>query len=262
VRFLLPTTVLIAALATSALARPAAADEPLAPSVASFDDAEPIGKPVAKPVAKPTAKPLSPLGSVVGADWVAVTLAADDPHVALYAKEPRKVALGDAVVDGWTFVCFAPCGDLVDPHRAYRVMGESILPSVEFNVAPGSVSIAVDVHTRRPRSPTVTTTLAAAGTVSGVGGILLLLVDLVEHGAASALGASSVKAKHQLEGSADTFGDAGAGMLVGGILLGGAALVYIATAGKTVLAPSGTTTRSAQAGSGDGVHLIPFGFTF
>jgi len=259
VRFLPTTTVLIAALAISALARPAAADEPPAPSVASFDDAQPIGKPVVKPTAKPPSSPPSP---VVGADWVAVTLAADDPHVALYAKEPRKVAVGDAVVDGWTFVCFAPCGDLVDPHRAYRVMGESILPSLEFNVAPGSVSIAVDVHTRRPRSPTVTTTLAVSGTVSGVGGILLLLVDLVEHGAASALGASAGKAKHQLEGSADTFGDAGAGMLVGGIVLGSAALVYIATAGKTELAPSGTTTRNAQAGSGGGVHLIPFGFTF
>jgi hypothetical protein len=251
VRFLPSTTVLtwIAALSVLGLAVPAAADEPTS---------KPADKPAEEAVAKPAPKP--PLAQVLlpGADWVAVTLAADEPHVGLYAKEPRQLGVGDAVVDGWSFVCAAPCGDRVDPSRKYRVMGESIVPSIEFNVAPGSGSIALDVHARRPRSSAVTATLAVSGTVSGVGGVLLLLVDVVEHGAAGALGSGSASAKNKLDGTADTFGDVGAGMLVGGVVLGTAALLYFATGGKTDLAPSGETTRKSNAQ----VRLIPFGISF
>jgi hypothetical protein len=215
-----------------------------------------------------SAEPAPPVKSApaaapaVGADWVAVTLSSDDPRAALYAKEPRKVGIGDEVADSWSFVCLAPCGDRVDPQKAYRVMGEALVPSIEFNVAPGSGSIAVLVRARHPASRAVTTTLAIAGTGSAIGGVLLLLVDLVEHGAGSAIASGSASAKKKLLSGADTYGDVGAGLLLGGVALGGAALVYLATVGKTELAPAGATTERAHAGNGDGIRFFPLGFSF
>jgi hypothetical protein len=195
------------------------------------------------------------------ADWVTITLVSDDPHAALYAKEPRKTTIGDTVADSWSFVCLAPCGQRADPQHAYRVMGESLVPSIEFNLAPGSGSVALRVHGRQPASPAVTGTLAVAGGISGLGGVLMLLLDLAEHGAADSLG-SGTSAKTKLDGKADTYGDVGAGMLVGGVVLGTSALVYLLTAGRTELAPVGATTEKAHAESEHGVRLIPFGIAF
>ena len=135
------------------------------------------------------------------------------------------------------------------------------VPRVNDNVgvAPGSGSIGVHVHARHPASPAVTATFAVTGGVSAVGGILLLLLDLAEHGAAGALGAVPHE-KKQLIGTADTLGDVGAGMLAGGVVFAGIALVYVATTGKTELTPAGTTTARPHAG--DGPRLIPSGLAF
>jgi hypothetical protein len=241
--------VLALALSTLSLRAPA--------QTAQTHDNEPVPSPTPAQVTTPvaTSKPPPPLVT----DWVELTLVTDDPHVALYAKEPRKVAVGDNVVDGWSFVCQKPCGLRVDPRRAYRVMGESLTPSVEFNLAPGSGRVALDVHPRHPPLPAVTGVLATAGAVSALGGVLMLLLDLAEHGAADALGGSSPSAKDKLDKRADTYGDIGAGMLVGGALLGGAAIVYLLTAGKTELAPAASTTKKARA---DGNRPLRLGFSF
>jgi hypothetical protein len=207
---------------------------------------------------QPTPRPPPPLPT----DWVELTLVSDDPHVALYSKEPRKVTVGDTVADAWSFVCAKPCKQLVDPRKKYRVMGESLVPSIEFDLAPGSGRVALDVHPRHPTLPAVTAVLATVGAVGGLGGLLMLLLDLAEHGAADALGGSEPSAKTKLDNKADTYGDIGAGMLVGGVVVGGAALVYVLTEGKTQLAPASATTKSTHATSGDGIHFIPFGFSF
>jgi hypothetical protein len=193
-------------------------------------------------------------------DWVSLTLVTDDHHVALYVKEPRKVGVGDQVADSWSFVCQEPCGVRVDPRRSYRVMGESLIPSVEFNLAPGSGSVALRVHAKQPPSSAAAVVLGTTGAVAALGGVLFLLLDLAEHGAASAVRPVSAQAK--VDGTADTYGDVGAGMLVGGVVLGSAALIYVLSAGKTVLAPADSTPAKNHAGTSDGVHLIPFGFSF
>jgi hypothetical protein len=89
----------------------------------------------------------------------------------------------------------------------------------------------------------------------------MLLLDLAEHGAADALGSSSTSAKTKLDGKADTYGDIGAGLLVGGVVLGTSALIYVLAAGRTELAPAGSTSEKAHAQS-DHVRWVPFGFAF
>ena len=232
---LAPTRMVLLAVAWVALARTARADPP-----------------TRAPAPPPAPAP------AVAADWVAVTLQSDDPHAALYAREPRKIGAGDEVVDAWSFVCLAPCGDRVDPRKGYRVMGESLVPSIDFDVTPGSGSIALAVHAHHPRSPGVTAGLGITGGVSALGGVLLLLLDLAEHGAASALG-EVPKEKRQLNHTASTYGDVGAGLLAGGAVFGGIALVYAVTGGKTELAPAGATTQRT---AGSGLRLIPMGFAF
>jgi hypothetical protein len=193
---------------------------------------------------------------------VALTLVTTDPHVALYAKEPRKLTVGDDVADSWGFVCQEPCGQRIDPRRTYRVMGESLVSSVEFNLAPGSGQVALDVHPRGPASPAVTAILATSGAVTALGGALMLLLDLAEHAAANAVGSSSATSKSNLDQSADTYGDVGAVMLVSGVVLGGAALVYVLTAGRTELAPAGAKPVKPHAEGNGRIHPIPFGFSF
>jgi hypothetical protein len=232
----------------------------------SAQEAKLSSEPKAAPEPRPAAASASPSApeprlSISDGDWVALTLVGDDPHLALYAKEPRKVTVKDDVGDSWSFVCLAPCGQRVDPRRTYRVLGESLVPSVEFNLAPGSGRVALRVHARHPNSTAVTAVLASTGGVAALGGVLLLLLDLAEHGAADALGSASASAKKKLDGSADTYGDVGGGLLVGGVVLGGAALAYLLTAGKTELSPA-TAADQTHAVRNEGVHAIPFGFSF
>jgi hypothetical protein len=186
----------------------------------------------------------------------------DDKRVAVYAKDPHKVALGDEVVDGWTFVCLAPCEERVDPRRAYRVMGEGLVPSVEFNLAPGSGHVAIQVRPEHPASSGVTAALLSVGGVAALGGVLMLLADVEEHAAASSI--------VTLGGDADTLSQQGSAFgVVGGVLLGvGAgfatiALIYnLATGGKTQLAPARTAALGGAPARSEAVRMIPLGFAF
>jgi hypothetical protein len=266
VRALLPNASLALAFALLSAARPSRAEGPAAAPAAPGSAPAPapalapaLALAPAPALALAPAPALAP-ASAPGADWVTLTLSSDDPGAAVYAKGPNKVGVGDVVTDSWSFVCLAPCGVRVDPRRPYRVMGESLIPSIEFNLAPGSGSVALDVHTRHPPSPAVTATLATLGGVSGLGGALMLLLDLAEHGAASALG-SEPSSKKKLDGRADTYGDVGAGMLVGGVVLGTAAIIYLATGGKTELTPA-SPSKAAGGGGGGLRPIIPFGFAF
>jgi len=214
--------------------------------------------PVPSVAPSPVAPPLPPAPSPTKVDWVVVTLSSDDPRAGVYAKD-KKVGIGNEVVDGWSFVCQAPCGEPVDPHRTYRVMGESILPSIEFHVAPGAGQIALDVHSRHPPASGVTAAFATTAGVGVLGGVLLLVVDLAEHGAANAIGSVAPGSKKQVLHTANTFGDIGLGLLAGGVVFGTVTLVYAFSGGHTDLVPSGSTTKHT---SGSGIRPIPGGFAF
>jgi hypothetical protein len=149
----------------------------------------------------------------------------------------------------------------LDPRRSYRVMGESLVPSAEFNLAPGSGRVDLAVRARQPPSAAVAGVLGTTGAVAALGGVLFLLLDLAEHGAGNALSSSST-AQASVDGQAATYGDVGAGMLVGGALLGGAALIYVLTGGKTELAPARAPSEGKHTAEDNRVRLIPFGFAF
>jgi hypothetical protein len=195
-------------------------------------------------------------------DWVTLTLVTDDSHVALYVQGTHKIGVGDETVDSWSFVCQEPCGIRIDPRRVYRVMGESLIPSVQFNLAPGSGHVSLQVHPKKPVSTPAVVTLATAGAIATLGGVLFLLLDLAEHGAANALSGSSSSAQASVTSDADTYGEVGAGMLAGGVALGTATLVYLATAGRTELAPAASKPVATSGSDAPRVRLIPMGFSF
>jgi hypothetical protein len=202
-----------------------------------------------------------PKPPVADADWVELTLVTDEPHLSLYAREPRKVTVDDEMGDSWIFVCDAPCGVRVDPRRTYRVMGESIVPSIPFNLAPGSGRVALQVHPTRPGTHTVGGVLAATGAIAVLGGVLLLLVDVVLHSVADGIGSESAQAQSQLNGSADTYRNIGIGFLAGGAVFGATSLLFL-LAGKTDLTPAEVTPARPHADRSDGIRAIPFGFAF
>jgi hypothetical protein len=196
-----------------------------------------------------------------GADWVEIALVTDEPHVSLYAKEPRKVVVDDEVGDSWAFVCDAPCGLRVDPRHAYRVMGDTLVPSIEFNLAPGAGRVALRVHPAHTGTHAIGTVLAASGALVAFAGVLFFLVDAVEHAAGDALGSQSATAQSDLYGSASMYGNIGIGLVATGAVLGATSLIFLLS-GKTGLTPTDMPRPKAAADRTDGVRVIPLGFAF
>jgi hypothetical protein len=220
---------LCASLTTLSLADPAAAQVP--------------------PAAKPDA----------AADGVELRIVTDQAGVALYSKETRKVTLGNQVADSWSFVCTAPCDRRVDPRLTYRVMGDDIVPSVTFDLAPGSPPLTLGVTPARRSPRTLGEILAVSAGVSGFAGVLLLLLDVAEHEAADAVGGDSPSAQTKLQGRAATYGDLGAAFVGAGLALGVGAF-FLLRSGTTDLTP---ITAGSQVGSkAPEVRLVPGGFAF
>jgi hypothetical protein len=207
------------------------------------------------------AQPDATHGPGVGSDWVEITLVTDEPHLGLYAREPGKVTLGDEVGDSWAFVCAAPCGVRVDPRFTYRVMGDKIVPSIHFNLAPGAGHVALEVHPTRPGSHTVGAVLAVTGAVLAFGGVLMLLADAVESSVANGLGGESGAAESELSASAKTYGNIGIGLVAAGAVLGATSLIFLLS-GKTNLTPTDVSSPKTTAHRVEGLHAIPFGFAF
>ncbi len=216
---------------------------------------------LAAPAAAQQQPPLAPATPDVPPDWVEIGLVTDQPGIALYGKETRKVTLDDRVADSWAFACKAPCNERVDPRLTYRVMGDDIVPSIEFHLAPGSSPVTLRVHpAKRGSNSTLGGVFAVLGASSAFAGVLLLILDAAEHEAADAAGSASPDTRNQLQGRADTFGDIGIGLLAAGALIGTGA-VFLLQSGKTDLVPV-TDAERAHAAAGSRIRLIPGGFSF
>jgi hypothetical protein len=207
-----------------------------------------------QPAAKPETS--TPAG---GTDWVEIGLVTDEPGVALYSKETRKVTLGDQVADSWALACAAPCNERVDPRLTYRVMGDDILPSIDFHLSPGSAPVILRVTPARHNHGALGEILALSGGVTGLAGVLLLLLDIAEHEAANAVGSGSPDAQTKLQGRANAYGEIGVGFVGAGVVLGVSAF-FVLQSGTTDLAPiaAGSQARHAP----PGIRLIPGGFAF
>lgn len=212
--------------------------------------------------AKPSSdvKPASDARPEIAADWVEITIVTDEPHLGLYAREPRKVTVGDDMGDSWSFVCDAPCGVRVDPRRTYRVMGEGIVPSIHFNLAPGAGHVALQVHPSRPGTHTFGAVLAVTGVVAALGGTLMFLVDMLLNSVANGISSESATGQSQLSGSASTYGNIGIGFLAAGGVLVATSLIFLLS-GETGLTPA-DGPRPKTSSSTAGIHPIPLGFAF
>jgi hypothetical protein len=207
-------------------------------------------------------KTTSPAMSAASQDAVEISLVTEDRRVGLYAKETRKITLHDEVADSWEFVCKAPCDARVDPHRIYRVMGDGIVPSDDFNLAPGSGKVTLHV------SPASHGTRVASAAVASVGSVLLLssgvlfLFDATASSAATALGTSSegASAQSQLQSTANVYEIMGISFLATGLVACVTALILTFTS-HTVLEPVGPS-KHARMSPPSGPRLIPGGFTF
>jgi hypothetical protein len=234
---------------------PPAKDAPAPPAAAA-------PAPTPPPPPAPPPKASAPPKGEPSSDWVDVGLVTDAPGVGLYAREPRKVVLGGDVADTWELVCEAPCDQRVDPRRTYRVMGDKIVPSIDFNLAPGSGHVSLRVVPAARQSPVGGQVLAVTAGVSGFAGILLLLLDVAEHEAAEAVGSNSPNARSELQGRANTYQDIGLGFLAGGVVLGVSALFVLHT-GTTELTPvTSSTSASRSETKRASFRLIPGGFAF
>ena len=213
--------------------------------------------------AKPSSdiKPASEARLEVAADWVEITIVTDEPHLSLYAREPRKVTVGDDMGDSWSFVCDAPCGIRIDPRRTYRVMGEGIVPSIHFNLAPGAGRVALQVHPSRPGTRTFGAVLAVTGVVAALGGTLMFVVDMLLNSVANGIASESTTAQGELSGSASTYGNIGIGFLAAGGVLAATSLIFLLS-GETGLTPAESQRPKTTANSGSGIRPIPFGFAF
>jgi hypothetical protein len=207
-------------------------------------------------------KSTSPAISPASTDAVEISLVTDDHRVGLYAKETRKITVHDEVADSWEFICKAPCDTHVDPHRIYRVMGDGIIPSDDFNLAAGSGKVSLRV------SPAYHGTRVAAAAVASVGSVLLLssgllfLFDATASSAATALGTTSegASAQSQLQSTANVYEIMGISFLATGVVACVTALLLTVT-NRTGLEPVGPS-RHASRTSPSGPRLIPGGFTF
>jgi hypothetical protein len=211
--------------------------------------------------AQPTAKP-EPAKPATDADGVEISLVTDEPGVALYSKETRKVTVGNHVAESWTLACTAPCNERVDPRLTYRVMGDDIIPSVEFHLAPGAPPVTLRVTPARPNHGAVGEVLAVSAGVTGLASVLLLLLDIAEHEAADAVGSGSADAQAKLQGRANTYGNIGVGFLGAGVVLGVTAF-FLLQSGTTDLAPIAPASAGSQARrEPSGIRLVPGGFAF
>ncbi len=225
---------------------PALAAEPSAPSDASAPEAS----------AAPGASAAAP-----AADWVEITLLADDPRAELYAKEPgRKALVGSETAAVWTWVCAAPCNQRVDPHRTYEVMGDGLEPSKEFQLAAGSGHVTLEVRTSSRGGRTAGWVLAGSAVALGIAGGFMMLLELVQRGAGDAIGGVSADAQQQLSDHADTYETIGLVMLGAGVALGATAL-FVLSSRQTGLEPAAPAGGTASAARG-GIRLIPGGFAF
>jgi hypothetical protein len=230
------------------------------PPEAKHDSAHsPVGPPPTGPEVK---------GEQAGADWVEISLSTDEPGVTLYAKEPRKVTVGEQVADAWVSRCNAPCNERVDPRLTYRVMGDGILPSVEFRLAPNSGRVALQVSPAKQSSRTIGGVMVGLGAASALAGVLSVLVDVAERGAAGAVPDEMAGAKASLFSSATTYENIGIGFITAGLVMEAGALVLLLTS-KTNLTPiaphTGAVLLPAPANGGSGVgglRFVPGGFAF
>jgi hypothetical protein len=203
-----------------------------------------------------------PAVSAASLEAVEISLVTDDRRVALYAKETRKVTVHDEVADSWEFVCKAPCNTRVDSHRIYRVMGDGIVPSDDFNLAAGSGKVTLRV------SPASHGTRVAGAAVASIGSVLLLssgvlfLFDVTASSAATALGATSegASAQSQLQSTANVYEIMGFSFLATGLVACVTALLLTLTS-HTGLEPVGPS-QHARLASPSGPRLIPGGLTF
>jgi hypothetical protein len=195
-------------------------------------------------------------------DGVAISLITDDPRVGLYAKETRKAIVHDEVVDSWEFVCKAPCDQRVDPHRIYRVMGDGIIPSKDFNLAPGSPKVTLRVSPASHGTRVAGAVLASVGSVFVATAALLFLFEATASSAADALGTSSygVAAQSQLESTSNYYEILGISFLAVGLAACVTSLIVVLSS-NTGLDPVRSSPH-ARTRSLSGPRLIPGGFTF
>jgi hypothetical protein len=137
------------------------------------------------------------------------------------------------------------------------VLGDGLLPSVDFNLAPGSGHVALRVSPTARSSHTVAAGLAITGAVSASAAVLLFFLDLASRGTANALGGDAPSTQAQLINQATTYEDIGLGLVGGGVALALSGLVVVLTS-KTDLAPATT----AAAASRPSLRLSPGGFAF
>jgi hypothetical protein len=253
-------------------------EAPATPEVPAAGDVKPETTPTA-PEGKPSPSPSPPTPAgkqapagpppeanrdAVGDDWVEISLVTDAPGVMLYAKDPRKVTIGNEVADSWIWTCNAPCDERVDPRRTYRVMGDGIIPSIEFHLAPHAGRVALQVSPARQSSRTIAGVLAALGATSALAGVLSLLVDVAERGAAGAVPSGSMDAQAKLLSSATSYENIGIGFLVVGAAMEVGSLVFLLTS-KTGLAPAASHPSGAAPPRGNqtgGIRFIPGGVAF
>jgi hypothetical protein len=226
--------------------------------------------PETKQAAQPTVPSAAPeaKNEAAGEDWVEISLVASEPGLMLYAKDPRKITMGDQVADAWVWRCNAPCNERVDPRFTYRVMGEGILPSIEFHVAPNAGRVALQVSPAKQSSRTIAGALTVLGATSALAGVLSILVDVAERGAAGAVPAEMSGAKSSLYNSATSYENIGIGFITAGLVMEAGALVVLLTS-KTNLTPIAAHTgwapmpaRGNASAEKSGVRLIPGGFAF
>ena len=215
-----------------------------------------LAQPAPQPLPAPSAT-TTPSITTPGADWVDITLLSDDPRAALFRKEAAKRAVGDEVGNAWVWVCDAPCNAKVDPRLTFRVMGEGLEPSTEFNLAPGSGHVTLQVHTASRSGHTAGIGFAVVGATAALAGGFIILLAVGQRGAADALSSASTDAASKLQDRADTYQTIGLVLLGAGAALGVGALLLLLPR-QTSLEPSAAPEQKQSAGP----HLVPGGFTF
>jgi hypothetical protein len=197
---------------------------------------------------------------------VEISLVTDDSRVGLYAKETRKITVQDEVVDSWEFICKAPCNLRVEPNRVYRVMGDGILPSKDFNLAPGSGRVTLRVSPSSHGARVASGVIASVGSVLVASSALVLLFEVAARSAGDAVAAGDTAgnstygaaAQSQFDSTADTLEIVGITLLAVGVVSWISALaVYLSS--NTGLDPVGP---SQHASGSSGPRLIPGGFAF
>ena len=136
-----------------------------------------------------------------------------------------------AGIEQWTEVCTAPCGEVVDPKGAYKVIGVGVVPTETFRLPHSEQEVRLKVDAGSPGIRTLGYSLDVVGGVSmALGGSFLLSNALI-----SSTESSEAASEHS------GLRDAGLYMLIGGgvALVGG--IVLNMSAGSKVTTSSGQT---------------------